>query len=102
MITPLGVRQMFQTAHMEAGRVAHEVAGLLGREAAQKKMIDDRLDDAKDDVRMIAEADALRTEERARERERERRRREGKGQGDEEGESSAQAGSAENHLDLLA
>lgn len=105
MISPLAQRQMFQTAHVEAVRQAHEVSGHLQREASQRKTMDEHLLEQLAGVQVIPEADALRTEERRERRRREERAPEpghGEEEAPEEGAPRAEAGSAERHLDLLA
>jgi hypothetical protein len=64
MVTPLGQRMVFQTAHAEAARAAHEVAHQLQREEIFKKNLADRMTEDKYSVQGIAESQALRTEER--------------------------------------
>ena len=41
MISPLGQRQMFQTANLEAVRFVHEMISQAQREASQKQAVDE-------------------------------------------------------------
>lgn len=102
MITPLGQRQIFTAANMEAVRAAQDVSEQLQREAMQRKSADARLAEAQESVNRVAEGQAMRAEER---RERRRDRHPGtladegaEGDGAEDGPAAP----AEPHLDLLA
>ena len=101
MISPLGQRQVFQTANVEAVRQAQDVGEQIQRENAKKRAVDDRLQEDQASVRVIAEAGTIQTNER----------RGGKGAQEElleqktpkekkEGENTAE--SADSHLDFLA
>jgi hypothetical protein len=101
-MNPLTVRQSFQASNVEALRMANGVNELMAREAAAKKLLEDRTNLEHDNVAEIPKADPMRTEER---RGREGRR-------GEEGQEEAEAGngdpeaagpviSAEGHMDFL-
>jgi len=64
MISPLGQRQVFQTANIEAVRQAQEVGELIQRENARKQAVDDRLHEDQASVRVIAESGKIQTNER--------------------------------------
>lgn len=64
MISPLGQRQVFQTAHIEAVRQAQEVSEQIQRENSKKRAVDDRLQEDQASVRMIAESGMIQTNER--------------------------------------
>ncbi|MDR0498826.1 MAG: hypothetical protein LBH03_03695 [Holophagales bacterium] len=104
MVTPLGQRMVFQTAHTEAARVAHDVAHQLQREEAFKKSLADRMAEDKYSVKGIAESQAMRTEERQ-----ERQKRfanqsndEGNKEEDDDSKQDDKAVSADKRLDFLA
>jgi hypothetical protein len=93
---------VFQTAHAESARAAHEIASQLQREDGFKRLLADRMTEDGKTVRSIAESEALRAEER-----RERQRRGGNGSekdGDGEGvgENGEEAFFADGSLDFLA
>lgn len=102
MITPLGQRQIFQTANVEAVRASLEVSEQIQREQARKKTADDRMVEDQAGVQVISGSERIITEER----------RHGRGQGgaeqpsskEEEGEEKRKsaAKNADSHLDLLA
>lgn len=101
MITPLGQRQIFQTANVEAVRASLEMSEQIQREQARKKTADDRAAEDQAGVQIVSGSERIITEER----------RQGRGQGEaeqqppeEEGEGShkQRAKSADSHLDLLA
>jgi hypothetical protein len=103
-MNPLTLRQSFQTANMEAMRAAQGVHEGLAREAAQKKVLDDRMTQESNDVAEIPKADALRTEER-KGRERQGKPKDEEGE-EEDGEATGtdgmpQAKTAATHLDFL-
>lgn len=104
MISPLGQRQVYQTAHVEAIRQASDVSDQIQREASKQKAAESHLVEERSTVRLIPESEEIRTEERQRERQSSDKH--GKGHKDEkEGEEGAEgqsAGSAESRLDLLA
>lgn len=64
MITPLGQRQIFQTANVEAVRMSLEMSEQIQREAARRKAAEDHMTEDQDNVHEIEKADGLRTEER--------------------------------------
>ena len=102
MITPLGQRQIFQTANVEAVRASLEVSEQIQREQARKKTADDRLAEDQAGVQVISGSERIITEER----------RHSQGQGgaeqqtpeEEEGQEKRKstAKTADSHLDLLA
>ena len=101
MITPLGQRQIFQTANIESVRAAHEVSELIQREQARQKAAEEHAAEEEAEVHGIAASDRIRTEER----------RGGRNQGGSEegasGEEEGQeykdsAGPADSHLDFMA
>ncbi|BDU77197.1 hypothetical protein [Mesoterricola sediminis] len=63
-MNPITLRQSFQTANLEALREAQGFNDLLAREAAHKRILDDRTAQEQNNVPEIPRADALRTEER--------------------------------------
>lgn len=99
MISPLGQRQVFQTANIEAVRQAQEVSEQIQRENARKRATDERIVEDQASVRVIAESENIQTNER-----------EGRGgqgapgqetpEGKKKGESEAD--SADSHLNFLA
>ena|GEM_PF-1375018 len=104
MVSPLGQRMVFQTAHTEAARVAHEVATQLQREDSFKKLLADRMAEDSNSVRNIQESEALRSEER---QERQRRRRSAGRSEEEENEDDGagdgkEASFADRSFDFLA
>lgn len=107
VISPLAQRQIFQAANLEAMRAATEVGDQLQRETMRKKVAEDHAAEDQASVRVIPQAERLRTEERKgrpRDRGREGARddepeAEGRGLASSEGES---AGPAETHVDFLA
>lgn len=104
MITPLALRQMFQTANIEAVRAAHEVSGQIQREQASKKTADDRAAEDQASVRGIPGADHIRAEARGRDRGQSGQE-EGHPEGEPKGEAGdleGEAGNADSHLDFLA
>ena len=102
MITPLGQRQIFQTANVEAVRASLEVSEHIQREQALKKTADDRAAEDQAAVQVVSRSERIITEER----------RQGRGQGgaeqqapeeeDGEGPRKPKAKSADSHLDFLA
>ena len=63
MISPLGHRQVFQTANVEAVRQAQDVSEQIQREIAKKKALDDRLSEDQASVRVVAESERIMTDE---------------------------------------
>jgi hypothetical protein len=102
MISPLGQRQIFQTANVEAVRQAQEVGELVQRENAKKRVFDEQLQEAEASVRVISNSEGIRTDER--------QGRGNQGQPGEQPGSEAKeledgkdaADSADPHLDFLA
>ena len=108
MISPLGQRQVFQIANVEAVRQAHGVSELIERENAKKLVADERMLEDQASVPVISKSEALKTEER----------REGRKRGQEQLEADQEtperkpeqekveeansAGSADSHLNFLA
>jgi hypothetical protein len=64
MISPLGHRQIFQTANMEAIRQAHQVGEEIQRDIMKAKAAEDRLVEDQSNVRGIPESEQIRTQER--------------------------------------
>ncbi|WP_316676512.1 hypothetical protein [uncultured Tolumonas sp.] len=64
MISPLGQRQVFQTANVEAVRQAQEVSEQIQRENAKKRAADDQMLEDEASVRVIAESEKIETSER--------------------------------------
>ena len=103
MISPLGQRQIFQTANVEAVRQAQEVSEQIQRENAKKRVADERLVEDQASVQEIVNSERIRTNERE--------GRQGQGAAEEElpgkepkdkleGENPAE--SADSRLDFLA
>ncbi|MBK9795578.1 MAG: hypothetical protein IPP58_03620 [Holophagaceae bacterium] len=104
MISPLGQRQILQTAAVETVRQALEGAQQVQREQARRQAFDAKLVEAMLDVPDVAEADVLRLSEHGAQ---EHPGKQGHGTGateelpfDEALEASAEG--AGPHLDLLA
>lgn len=99
MITPLGHRQIFQTAQAEAIRQAHDVMEQVQREAARRQTADMQLQAEAEAVHSVPHSEGIHTGER-----------QGGGQSPGHGardegeppEEEPPAGPAEHHLDLLA
>ena len=106
MISPLGQRQILQTAAVETVRQAVEGGALVQREQARRQAFEARLAESLADVPDVPEADSLRlSEDRARDRERGGGRRppsRREGEGDPGSGGSAPAEGAGPGLDLLA
>jgi hypothetical protein len=104
MISPLGQRQILQTAAVETVRQAMEGGFQVQREQARRQAFDAKLADAMMDVADVAETDVLKlTEQGAQEQE----ARHGHGTGASgdlpvEETDATPAEGAEPHLDLLA
>jgi hypothetical protein len=103
MISPLGQRQIFQAANVEAVKQAQEVSEQIQRENAKKRVADERLLEDEASVRVISNAESIRTDER--------QGRGGQGSAEEElpsgtpkpkQEEENPAESADSHLDFLA
>ena len=106
MISPLGQRQAFQTAHVEAIRQAQDVGEQIQREFSKVKAAEDQLATEHVTVRVIPESEEIQTEERQEPHRNPHEHQQGQGShGSEEespSESEQSAGSAESHLDFLA
>jgi len=102
MVTPLGQRMVFQTAHAEAARAAHEVAHQLQREEIFKKNLADRMAEDKYSVQGIAESQALRTEEREERQKRFANQSNHENKDEDDTTQDNEAISADNRLDFLA
>jgi len=101
-MNPITLRQSFQNANLEALREAHGLSDQMARETAQRRLIQDRTNEAQSNVPEIPKSEALVTEER-------------QGRGQQPGQGSQQGGTggtgeagtntanaADSHLDLLA
>jgi hypothetical protein len=104
MITPLAQRQIFQTAHTEVANKAQEVSGQLARDAAFKKVMDERFTEEQASVHTVPKSEGLRIGERGAKGGQEEHPGREKEPEEDAGEPApeASAGSAEGHLDLLA
>lgn len=98
MISPLGHRQIFQTANMEAIRQAHQVGEELQRDIMKAKAAEDRLVEDQSNVRGIPEFERIRTEER---REESRKRDRQRASDSSEEDANAEDGPAEGADPLL-
>lgn len=104
-MNPITLRQSFQGANFEAIREAQGFNDLLAREAAQKRVLDERNAEEQANVPGIPRSEALRTEER-----KGRGGQPGQQENDHAGEGSTAeeeapeppAITADGHLDLLA
>lgn len=96
MISPVLQRQLFQTANLEAVREALGVNEQAAREAARKRVLDERISEDQSNVPEIPKADPMRTEEDSG-----RRGRGGGGKGSSQ-EPGEKANPAESSLDFLA
>lgn len=103
MITPIGQRQILQTASAEAVRAAHEGGEHVQREIARRQILDQQLAEDQGAVHQVTSSENLRLEEDARERKRrEREAKEGKPGEPAAGSGESPAEAAESHLDFLA
>lgn len=102
MISPLGQRQIFQTANIEAVRQAHEVSEQIQRENVRKLVADEQLLEDEASVRVVANSEGIRAGERQERQEQQPSQGEASSgeTNPEEEESSAE--SADSHLDFLA
>ncbi|HJV49274.1 MAG TPA: hypothetical protein VJ549_08380 [Geothrix sp.] len=104
MISPLGQRQILQTAAVETVRQAMEGGAQVQREQARRQAFDARLAEAMHDVSDVAEAEGLKLPEQGNQEQADRQKH-GTGASDdlpaEEGEETSADG-ARTHLDLLA
>jgi hypothetical protein len=101
MISPLGQRQVFQTAHVEAARQAQEVSEQIQRENAKKRVVDDRLQEDQASVRVVAESGTIQTNERKGGRGAQEQLPKQKAAKDEPNDEDP-AESADSHLNFLA
>jgi hypothetical protein len=104
MISPLGQRQILQTAAVETVRQAMEGGQQVQRELARRQSFDAKLVEAMLDVPEISEADVLKLTEHG-EQQQPGRREHGGGASEEIPSEEADGTSAEGagpHLDLLA
>ena len=104
MISPLGQRQIFQTANMESLRQAHHVSEEIQRDITKMKAAEEHLVEDQSNVREIPEFERIRAEERKEGKGRKGFRR-GKTEGvSEEGTKSDEdsAGDADPLLDFFA
>jgi hypothetical protein len=93
---------VFQTAHSESARAAHEIASQVQREEGFRKLLADRMTEDGKAVASIAEAQAMRAEER-RERQRRSQGESGEaGDGSQEGDAGERALFADGSFDFLA
>jgi hypothetical protein len=104
MISPLGQRQILQTAAVETVRQAMEGAQQVQREQARRQSFDAKLVEAMLDVPDVSESDALRLTEHGAH---EQPKQQGQGTGASEeplpdGKGGTPAGGAGPHVDLLA
>ena len=92
---------VFQTAHAEAVRAAHDIAAQLQREENFKKVLADRMAEDMEAVNRIARSDGLTTEERG-----ERQKHSGGQQGGEGdangGENTGEVFFSDGSLDFMA
>ena len=104
MISPLGQRQIFQTANMEALRQAHEVSEEIQRDIMKMKAAEDHLVEDQSNVREIPEFERIRTEERRQGNDGKgsRRQKAGDAAGDEQKAEADSAGDADPLLDFFA
>jgi len=104
MISPLGQRQILQTAAVETVRQAMEGGSQVQREQARKQAFDAKLAEAMLDVSDVAETDVLRLNEReAQDQPGGKEHGTGSTEGLPDGASDeTQAEHAGPHLDLLA
>lgn len=100
MISPLGQRQVFQTANVEAVRQAQDVSEQIQRENARKRETDQRIVEDQASVRVIAESENIQTSEREGRGGQGHPGEEASGKGKKKGENGAE--SADTHLNFLA
>jgi hypothetical protein len=103
MISPLGQRQILQTAAVETARAAMEGGLQVQRELARRQAFDAKLADAMLDVPEVAESDGLRLSEHGSQDQGARQEHETGSSEDFPSETpSTPAEGAGPHLDLLA
>jgi len=104
MISPLGQRQILQTAAVETVRQAMEGGFQVQREQARRQAFDAKLAEAMHDVADVTETDGLKLSEKGTKDQGESQEH-GTGASDDlpaEGSLEGQAEGARLHLDLLA
>jgi hypothetical protein len=104
MISPLGQRQILQTAAVETARQALEGAFLVQREQARRQHFDAKLAEAMHEVADVAETDSMRLAEHGNQEPPEGQEH-GTGASEEppaEGTEGLRAEGAWPHMDLLA
>jgi len=102
MISPLGHRQIFQTANMEAIRQAHQVGEELQRDIMKAKAAEDRLVEDQSNVRGIPEFERIRTEERREENRKKDKQRMAGSSGEDAEDEGGSAEGADPRLDFFA
>lgn len=103
MISPLGQRQILQTAAVETVRQAMEGGAQVQREQARKQAFDAKLAEAMMDVKDITESEGLRQAEHGPQDQSGRQHGTGASAEHPDGtEEDLQAEGARPHLDLLA
>jgi len=102
VITPLGQRQIFQTANVEAVRASLEVSEQIQREQSRKKTADDRAVEDQAAVQVIPGSERIITEERRNGRNQSGAEGEAPDEDEVEGRRRKKAISADSHLDFLA
>lgn len=104
MISPLGQRQIFQTANMEALRQAHAVSEEIQRDIMKMKAAEDQMVEDQSNVRLIPEFERILTEERKESQERKgpRKRKAGDEVGEGTKDDPGSAGDADARLDFFA
>lgn len=100
MISPLGQRQILQTASIETVKLAMEGGAQVQREQARRQAFDAKLAEAMVEVPDVSESDVLKLSEREGQR-RDGGQEHGTGASGEEAAESPAEG-AGPHLDLLA
>lgn len=103
MITPIGQRQVLQTAAAEAVRAAQDGGEQVQREIARRQFLDQRLAEDQGAVHQVSSSENLRLEENHREQ---KRREQGAPEGEPrkpgDEDHPGPAGPADSTLDLLA
>lgn len=103
MITPIGQRQILQTAVAEAVRAAHEGGEHVQREMSRRHILDRQLAEAQGAVHQITSSENLRLEENPKEQKRGQRGPHPGGEPREDGSPEpGPAGPADSTLDFLA
>lgn len=103
MITPIGQRQILQTAVAESVRAAHEGGEHVLREMARRHLLDRQLAEDQGAVHQVTSTENLRLEENPREQKRgQHGPREGEPREAGSGEQPGPAGPADSSLDFLA